>query len=412
MSERAWNFFENDDELYDDDYLTEHDLFDKTKLIYNPVPKTIFTMTALTMQEELQIESDKADKVKEFWKLNDFQNKKYNLLLWLLLNKEAIIELVKTDEGIVISVHDPESVETKSIGGELVYVKIEGTTEIYDVESKEFTEVEIEREYFNTEEYSYIHEYEGGEETENSRPLTWDFIPVIKFETVYDILPLLDKVDEHNQITAFLSSIFFIHGDPIIWDTLTGQQFSDDAKERMKSSRGKAMKLLHLGLDGQMEYLEMQGNIAKLMTEEKKHLEEIIATDYPEYVLANLLSGGDPSGDALEIKAIDVISKVKSIRGDLNTGIKMMNNYALQMNGTSEPEEQVINYGDILPNELSKLIKNIIELRGMNLMTKETAIKKLPQMYENPDDEIKNLEDEENKARNESYNELNSHVES
>ena len=412
MSERARKYFDNDPELYTSDYLGEHDLFEKTKLIFNPVPKTTFTMSALTMQESLEVESDKADKIKEFWDYNGFQKQKYQLLLHLILNKKAIIELVSTDEGIVISIHDPESVEIKKLGGKTVFAKITGTIEKFDPNEKKFTETEIERIYYNTKEYKYIEEYEDGEETENSRPLTWEFIPVIDFKTEYNLEPMFCKVDEHNQINAFLNSIFFIHGDPIIWDTLTGSQFSDDTKQNMASSRGKAMKLLHLGNEGQMEYLEMQGNIAKLMAEEKKHLEEILVNDYPEYKLADLLSSGDPSGDALEIKAIDVISKIKSIRGDLSTGIMAMNSYALQMAGNSPPEEQSINYGDILPGETSKLIDKIVELRGMGMMTKETAIKMLPDIYGKPEEELEKLEDEAKADRENAYNELNNHANS
>lgn len=412
MSERAWKYFNNDKELYEDDYLDEHDLFEKTKLIYNPVPKTTFTMSALTMQEQLEVESEKADAIKEFWEYNNFQTMKYQILLWLILTKKAVIELVKNDEGVVISVHNHDNVKITKQNGKMAYVNITGTVQEFDPETKEFAEIEVERRYYNTDEYKYIEEYEGGSETENSRPLTWDFIPVIEFDTDYNLEPMFDKIDEHNQLNAFLNSIFFIHGDPIIFDTLSGKQFTDETKENMKSSRGKAMKLLHLGNEGQMQYLEMQGNIAQLMSEEKSHLEEILVNDYPEYKLADLLSSGDPSGDALEIKAIDVISKVKSIRGDISTGIINMNNYALQMEGKTMAETQTINYGKILPNELSKLIDQIETLRGLKLMSKETAIRKLPEMYEKPEDELKALEEEANADRTEAFNELNSHAES
>src|SRR6056297_2591044 len=123
MSERAWKFFDNDNELYEDDYLNEKDLFDKTKLIYNPVPKTTFTMSALTLQEDLKIESDEADKIKEFWNFNRFQLMKYNLLLHLILDQRSVVELVSTEEGIVFSVHDPDSVEIKRSGNKIVYAK-------------------------------------------------------------------------------------------------------------------------------------------------------------------------------------------------------------------------------------------------------------------------------------------------
>lgn len=411
--DRAWKFYENDPELYNTSYLADKNLFEGTKLIFNPVPKTVLIMNALTMQDKIRVElnGDPNDSgITDIWEFNNFQSMKYLLALWLILTQKAVIELVKSEEGVTFVLHDPNHVETKYVDGKMVYARIVGTAEVFSMEGKKFEEVSVERRYYNVDGYRYIEEYRDGEMVEaDSRPLVWDFIPVVEFDTDYNLEPMFDKIDQHNQLSAFLNAIFFIHGDPIIWDTLTGRQFSEDNKEKMRSSRGKAMKMLHLGPDGTMGYLEMQGNVAKLMAEEKKHLEEIITNDYPEYKLADLLSRGDPSGNALEIKAVEIISKVKSLRGDINDGMVKVNNYALQMQG-KKPIHHEVKFGNILPSDLMQLVGILETLRGIKLITKETAMKKIPEIIKNPQAELKGLQEEEQQIRDQIAREFDGHA--
>src|SRR5690554_6713955 len=109
--QRAWKFYNN--EIYDDGYIQQFDLFDDIKEIFNPVPKIAFIMNALTVQKHLDFEiidntqdgqessknesnndNDTEDTKKEiieaFWEYNEFQKMKYLLLLWLILSKRAI----------------------------------------------------------------------------------------------------------------------------------------------------------------------------------------------------------------------------------------------------------------------------------------------------------------------------------
>lgn len=414
LMKRAWSFYENN--VYSGDYIQEHKLFDETKEIFNPVPKIVYIMNALTMQKTISIEAierSKSDvinkRVQEIWQANNFQNMKYILGLWLMLSRKAIIELNKKDNDIVISLHDPCKVELKKSGSKIIYAKISGEIERFNFEKKEFEKVQVEKEYFNVDGYKRrIEKYDGKVNKATSGPLAFEFIPIVEFETDYNLEPIYNKIDSYNQIEAFLNAIFFIHGDPIIWDTLTGKQISEDAKEKIKSKRGKALKMMHLGEGAKMQYLEMQGNVAKLMLEKQKSIEEIIANDYPEYTLAKLLSQGDPSGEALEIKAIEIVSKVNSLRGDLNTGIVEMDNMALRMLGLSELDHKV-NFGDILPTNTKSLVDMIKELRGINLITRKTAMGKIPEIIPDPQAELDALEAEDEEIRKQISEELSSH---
>jgi hypothetical protein len=410
--ERAWSFYDN--EIYDSNYIADHNLFDETKEIYNPVPKIAFLMNALSLQRNLGVEGKENNSdvtaIEDFWDYNDFQTSKYMLGLWFILTRRATVELSKQEDGVIANIHDPQKVETKYIGGEMVYAKVTGTVEQFDMDTKEFKEVTVEKEWWNTEGYNWKQEtWDGEVKEETTGPIGWDFIPIIEGKTDYNLWPIFNKVDNHNQLSAFLNAIFLIHGDPIIWDTLTGKQMDDKTKDKVKASRGKAMKMLHLGPEGAMGYLEMQGNVAKLMQEEKQAIEDNIANDYPEYVLAKILSEGDPSGKALEVKAVEIESKVNSLRSDFEEFVSRMNDMALTMMGKS-PIPHNLKFGGILPTNLEVLVGMIEKLRGISLITKETAINKLQELIPNPDEEIKGLKEEEDESRKQIERELNSHV--
>lgn len=428
-AQRAWSFYEN--EVYDTDYLKEYDLFDDTREIFNPVPKTAFIMNALTMQQEInpelsekKTESDseneeknktdnKLAKINDIWDYNNFQNQKYMLALWLILSKEGVVELNKRDDEIIFVVHDPDLVEIEYMGAEMVYCKIEGTTKKFDFEEKSFNTVEVTKEYYNvrneTGGYKMIVETVDGEVSET--PLAFDFIPVVEFSTDYDIGPMLNKTDYYNLIEAYLENVFYLHGDPLIWDNLSGGMSEED-KEKTKNSRYKEQSVWHLNNpDAKMQYLEMSGNVADLMLKKQEDIKKNISNDYPEYVLSTLLSSGDPSGDALKIKSIEIEAKVGSLRGDLETGIVNMDNMALRMLGKSGVQHG-INFGGILPDSVDQLLKLVKGLREIKFISKKTGMEKFPDLIKNVDEEIKRLKKEDQAIREEIDSELSDHANS
>lgn len=427
---RAWAFYEN--EVYTNDYIAQYNLFDEIKEIFNPVPKIVFLMNALTMQKQLDIEivdkkdgaedSQKKD-IETIWEENSFQTMKYLLAVWLILNKRAVIELSKksykkeADSSIIITLHDPDKVKLEKQGNKIIYAKIEGQAKVFkmddDGQGGHFEHVNVTKEYWDVEGFRFRKEtFDGETSKETSGALAFDFIPVMEFETDYALEPLFNKIDQHNQIEAYLDNIFYLHGDPLIWDTTNGNDstkaMSAETKEAIKNARFKQQVMLHLGDDHKMQYLEMQGNIAKLMLEKQKGLLELIENDYPEYVFAKMLSKGDPSGDAAEIKATEIVTKVESLRGDINDGIVKMDNMALRMLGKAEVNHK-LKFGDILPKSRKELVGIVTELRGMDLMTRKTAIKKFPDLIPEPDQELKDLENEEKQARDDIRQELSEH---
>lgn len=433
-AQRAWAFYEN--EVYDTDYLKEYDLFDDTREIFNPVPKTAFIMNALTMQQEINPEfnekktesesesgnedntsdnatDNKLAKINDIWDYNNFQNQKYMLALWLILSKEAVVELNKRDDEIIFVIHDPDLVETEYMGGEMVYCKIEGTTKQFDMEEKTFNNVDVTKEYYNvrneTGGYKAIVETVDGEESET--PLAFDFIPVVEFSTDYDMGPLFNKTDYYNLLEAYLENVFYLHGDPLIWDNLSGGM-SEEGKEKHKGGRFKEQSVWHLNNpDAQMQYLEMSGNVAELMLKKQEDIKKNISNDYPEYVLSTLLSNGDPSGDALKIKSIEIKAKVGSLRGDLETGIVTIDNMALQMLGKSTVQHG-IGFGGILPDSVKQLLDLVKGLREINFISRKTGMEKFPDLIPDAEKENKRIKEERNEIREEIDSELSDHVNS
>jgi|GEM_PF-2227566 hypothetical protein len=423
-AQRAWAFYEN--EIYDTDYLKEYKLFDDTREIFNPVPKTAFIMNALTMQQEInpelnekktesESESENEDnaidnklaKINDIWDYNNFQNQKYMLALWLILSKEAVVELNKRDDEIIFVIHDPDLVETEYMGGEMVYCKIEGTTKQFDMEEKSFNTVDVTKEYYNvrneTGGYKAIVETVDGKESET--PLAFDFIPVVEFSTDYDMGPLFNKTDYYNLLEAYLENVFYLHGDPLIWDNLKGEM-SEEGKEKHKEGRFKEQSVWHLNNpDAQMQYLEMSGNVAELMLKKQEDIKKNISNDYPEYVLSTLLSNGDPSGDALKIKSIEIEAKVGSLRGDLETGIVDIDNKALLMLGKS-PVQHGIGFGGILPDSVKQLLDLVKGLREIGFISRETGMEQFPDLITNPKKENKRIKAERNETREEIDREL------
>jgi hypothetical protein len=413
---RGWMFYEHDG--YNAKYITEKDLFDEVKMVFNPIPKIVNIMAALTMQKKVSPKvTDEGDeqgqaklvKLEQYWEDNDFQTFKYALIRALMLCKEVYVEVQEQNNGeeVLFTLHDTRKVEIKKDGSKIIYAKIDGVVEEFDHASGEFQEVNVIKEYYDIPSKREIIETKGGVEQEPI-PLLYDRIPIVEFTTDYDLKPLYDKIDKYNELDAFLNNIFFIHGDPIIWDTLSGKRMKESTKEKMKESRGKALKLLHLGQEGKMGYLEMQGNIAKLMTEEKKEVKDIIANEYPEYILSNVLSQGNPSGETLKVIAIEIISKINSLRGDLDEGIQSLDNLALEMQGDTEIKHNV-DFGSILPGNMKETMEIVTKLVAAGLMTKGTGVKKFPELIPDAEEEIKELEEEQKKEVQRFMSEMSEH---
>ncbi|WP_027339946.1 phage portal protein [Halonatronum saccharophilum] len=399
-AERANRFYNN--EVYDNDYINEFDLFDEIEERFNPIPKIISIMAALALRKEIGIEiTEKSDikseiskaKIEEIWEDNSIQDMKYQIAIDLLLNKKAYIELVKKEDSIILVLHDPDNVDYKA--GQ--YCKIEGIKESFDFTNKEFKEVEVVKEYYNVKEgvesYRRLIEVEGGEEVIN-QPLAYDFIPVIELTTDYDLGPALDKIDNINEMRAFAHNIFYLHGDPpIIQSGEENKKMGQKSKDKMRTARGKQVKILNIG-ENQLKYLEMQGNVLKVMLEDIKELKLELENEYPEYVLASILSKGNPSGDAIEQKAIEIINRVESFRSDLDSGLTKVNNLALRMLGENTLDHNIA-FGGILPSNIKSLVDVIKELRAIKMISKKTGLDKLHEFIKDSTAELKQILEED-----------------
>ena len=399
--ERAERFYNN--EIYDSKYIAQFNLFQHTTEQFNPVPKCVNMVKDLALKKEIGIEAgdeeDRKDRIEDFWANNNLQDKKYEMTEDLLTKRKIYVELVKKEGEINLVLHEPSNVEHK----EGKYCKIEGEKEVFNLDSKEFETIQVTKEYYNIDGYRKLIETRSDEGDKSERVWGFPFLPVVEFTTEYDLKQLFNKTDRVNEIKAMLKKLFWLHGDPISYQSANDSdtpnaEIGEATKDSVKGNKFQHLRLLNIGAN-ELEYLEMNGNMVDRMQNEIEQIQDEIKNDYPEYELANILSQGNPSGEALKTVAVEIIARVKSFRSDFAEGLKKVNNLALEMMGEARLDHSITFQG-ILPDNLADKVEIITELRGMKLIDKETAIEILQEFYPNkPKEVINKLIEEDNLAR-------------
>jgi hypothetical protein len=399
--ERAEKFYSN--KIYDDSYINEYKLFPHTTEQFNPVPKCVNVMKDLSLKQEIAISVDdnipkndsRVDKVYEVWANNSLQSLKYKLAEDLLVKRKAYIELVKKDDEVILVDHEPSNVEYQDD-----YCKIKGKKRKFNREDEQFEEVEVIKEYWCTDEgYKWIRETVNNE-VEIDRQLGFDFLPVVELSTEYNLEPLFNKTDRINEIKAMKKKLFWLHGDPLAF--ATGQdelKINSDSKKKLQENKFSFLRLLDIG-EKELRYLEMNGNMVdKMDTDIEQTLNEI-KNDYPEYELANILSSGNPSGDALKTVAIEILARVDSFRSDISEGLVEVDNKALVMLGSTALSHD-ISFTSVLPENVKDKIEAVEKLKPVGLFPNEIAVRFLQELYSmSPEIVMKAIEAEEKKQEN------------
>ncbi|WP_134117445.1 hypothetical protein [Orenia marismortui] len=403
--ERAEKFYDN--EIYDSSYINDYDLFPHTTEQFNPIPKCVNVMKDLSLKKKIDVsasddnpEDNKVSIIKALWNDNNLQSLKYKIAEDLLVKRKAYIELVKKDNGIILVDHEPSKVEYED-----GYCKIEGKKRTFNMEEEEFEEVDVVKEFWFTDNYRWYKETEG-EEVTIDRALGFEFLPVVEFTTEYNLEPLFNKTDRINEIKAMKKKLFWLHGDPLAFQTASSggsnKSINEQSKDKISNNKFSYLRLLNLG-ENELRYLEMNGNMVdKMDTDIEQTLNEI-KNDYPEYELANILSSGNPSGDALKTVAIEILARVDSFRSDISEGFIEVNNKALVMLGGAELDHD-ISFTSVLPESVKDKIEAVEKLKPVGLFPNEIAVKFLQELYSVAPEVVIEAIESESKQQEENIN--------
>jgi len=334
-------YFIPDDGIYSSSYKSKFKLKGDVNPVFNPVIKTVDTLTALTCQNKIELEGEDESLLSlilGIWKANAIQIMKFDILRDLILRRRAVVEIYRRVDGSIgIMQHNPEQVKIKKNDGNIRYAEIKGFKTIFNPDKQDYEEKEVLKKFYDEEGFRYVIEECGNEKTQT--PLAYPFIPVVEFSSDYNITNMVEISDDINQKRAWLKNISEMHGNPIL--EIAGEVAGS---ENIKHNNG--FKGMQVPEQNTLKYIEMQGNIAELMLKEINDLEKTLSNDYPEYALGNLLAGSNIGENTSMIKFSEISAKINSLRADLSEGLHEINKKVLVLSGKKESDIEYV-YGDI-----------------------------------------------------------------
>lgn len=381
MAFRGYDFYhKKTDGFYDSSYKIKYnlDVDADIKLDFNPVVKVADTMNALVCQNNIGINFKTAtpsqqEIIKTFWKDINLQSRKYKIVMDALLkgNIYANIRRNDLDEAFIMDIISPDMVTVKKNGEFIRYAKISSKNEYFDFSKKVYTTDNETKEYYKEQGYEKL--IITGKDKVNTD--WYNVIPIAEFASNYNINSLLDLTDSVNEKTAWLRNIEMMHGNPLI---ATDEFMSGGSNVK----HNKKYKMIKVSSEKSIKYVEMNGKVAELINTRIKDNINLILNLYPEYNLAEILSGSNVSEITSSIKFAEINAKVNKIRDSFALFLKNINNIALDFMGEpvlDEDDTEIIfepifnlnsvsakaNYETMLSNIYS-IYKNVGDIKVFN----------------------------------------------
>jgi hypothetical protein len=375
----------------------KRDIFKYTIEDYNPIPKTVSVMVALSVQKGIYPISKKRDEIERIWNHNKLENILYDKITEALLTKNLVVELFSKKDPISKEIktewvfHPIDNCEIKydGTGKKIIYAKIEGYTEELKADTELFEKVKYTREYFNTDELA-IEKLTDERGNSVTYPLVWNFIPMVHKKFDYSLDTAFNKIDRINEYEAQFGKVSEFNSDPIVTGSKT-KSFTKGTTDKLKD-RFNGRKILHLG-EGELKYLELKGSHLNALISKQDKIKLDYENEYPEFVLAKVLSGSNVSTETASIKMTEVTAKVDSCRSDLNQFLSDLSIKSAAMEGIFiESDDYKTYFYDIVPTADTIIVNNLVALLTNNLITPETAVKVIPEKYvSDPIEEYKKL---------------------
>jgi len=377
-------------EMYSEETQVISEIFDEVIPVFNAVPKVVNIATALSVGGELEILAEDTDFVQSFIDATNFNEEKALMARDLILGKSLLVEIKQpVDEedpdsygefGYKISYYTPDDYEIISVGNEIIYAKLTGVKYVFDEDSEEFEEEEIEKFYIKTSDkaYSYITDSDGERSGELEYPS--GKLPLVEMNTTYDMKQLFYSVDRHNEFEAYIRNIFYLAGEPIVVGTGIDKINTKDS-ELITTDRYKKQRYLYTkSKDAQLQLLEIQGNSAKTMIEKQAEIVKNIIKDYPEYSISEVLSGSNVSEETTRIRLTEVLSRITEVRDTLEKGFNDIIEVIAYLNGL-EIEEKYVTLGNMLDTNVSEVITTVVTALENNLISRRSAMYQIKDIF-------------------------------
>ncbi|GEM_PF-3221860 len=384
-SEVLWRLYERKT-AYTKEYNEARNLTRTVSQVFNPVRKIINTDKALLLKGlKLTVEEryDAALEALKDWNNWDFL--KTRIALFVLMEGYVGVQAVPVNDGKAVKSIDLVMYEKSQVkevkrdsSGQVTYVELHGFDDEENPIVIKISETEFE--YF----------MRGEKIEEKSGVNAWGFVPFIEFfglsgkdETIGlgRVDSIADSIDLVNKLEWDLREISDLHANPPIVgkfgeiedDTQNEHTNQEEGFEHITQQQSRKYARIWDMEEGTAKYLEMQGNVMKTAAEEKERIKQALMKEYPELLLAEIVSGSGLSGYAISLKLTDLVSVIEDYRSRLKESLKDIWNMTGKMLGFNWNVE--VSFQPVLNEDAGEKIGIISEAIAAGLLPKQIGSK-------------------------------------
>ena len=195
---------------------------------------------------------------------------------------------------------------------------------------------------------------------------------------------LFHSIDRHNEYEAFIRSILYLAGEPIIagigLDKIQSQAKADMAKDRMK----KQKTLFTKADNAKLQLLEISGSSATVMINKQRELVENIVKDYPEYSISEVLSGSNVSEETTRIRLTEILSRVSELRKNIERGFNKLFALVAFFDG-KEMQEKYITLGNMVDVNIQDTLDTVVVALNNGLISRKSAMNNIKVLFDGED---------------------------
>jgi len=334
--QKNWRYYTNSQ--YDE---RRPDQFASMRPIFNQVTKIVDVDTRFMMGEVLGVTAaaEAREALERVWADSDMQQEKYLLGRYGACGGDAFIKVVDNrpwelnpnpdpEVPVRLNVLPPDAVAPRYSPHDrkqMLACKIEyvyGT----QVHKEVLTPTEV-----------VLYDERDPEREVARYPNRLGFIPVVHIKNLdiggefglcsfHNLVPTIDAL---NEVASFMVQIIKLYGDPVIVGL--GMDRGNLRKQTVDSQgRPQATVWWVPQPDGRFEMLEWRGNVPEVM-EFVDRIEAAIRRYTPELALTEVQERQTLSGYALSLHLVELVQKIKEMRGNYFAGLEAANRMALRI---------------------------------------------------------------------------------
>lgn len=380
--------------MYDDKKQATNKIYDDVLPVFNAIPKVVNIASALSVSGSIEPLGDDVEYVNNIVTNLAIEQEKAFMARELILGKSILIELqvnpeppIDDDFSYNMSYYSADEYEVVSVGQDIYYAQIQGIQFVLNDTKDGYEEKEVRKIFIKDIDSGVATSYIEDDEGNRTNEVTYDGgkLPLVEIVTTYDMKQLFYAVDRHNEFEAFIRSILYLAGEPIIagigLDKIQRQAEADMSKDRMKRQK----TLFTRTENAKLSLLEIQGSSASVMINKQKEIIQNIIKDYPEYSISEVLSGSNVSEETTRIRLTEILSRISELRRNMERGLNKLIGLVAFYDGKTSIKDEYITLGNMVDINIKDVLDTLKIALDCGLISKESAMNNIKKLYNGED---------------------------